>query len=271
MRVTGLFVHPIKSCRGIAVTEARVTRRGLANDRRYMVTDDTGRFVSQREEPSMATIVTTLEPGALVVEARGHAPLRLPLGLDAGERRDVSVWRHQGPAIVHDAGSAWFSKVLGRALWLAYQPDDAIRAVNPERGQPGDQVSFADGYPLLLASEASLADLSARVGAPVSMRRFRPNVVIDGDAPFVEDRMARFSLGAIRFRNLKPCDRCSIPALDPDTGERGVEPTRSLAKYRTHDGAVWFAVNLVPDDEGVLRVGDPVTVHETMPGLPFGA
>lgn len=261
MRVTGLYVHPIKSCRGIAVSNAIVTRRGLANDRRYMVTDDTGRFLSQRELPEMACIATRLERDGIVAEVSGHRSLLVPFALDEGERREVSVWRHRGPAVVHELGSAWFSVVLERPTWLVYLPDDVVRPVNQERGLPGDHVSFADGYPLLVTSEASLADLSARAGASVDMRRFRPNVVIDGDGPFIEDRMLRFSIGGLRFRNVKPCDRCSIPALDPDTGERGVEPTRSLARYRARDGAVWFGVNVVPDDLGPLHVGDPVTVH----------
>ena len=146
-------------------------------------------------------------------------------------------------------------------------PADTIRPVNPAYGRPGDHVSFADGYPALLASEASLADLNSRLAAPVPMNRFRPNLVVDGTEAFAEDGWSRIRIGEVVFRVVKPCDRCVVTTIDQKTGKAGKEPLRTLSRYRKKDGKVYFAQNLIPDAPGTLRRGDPVEVLERKPLL----
>jgi uncharacterized protein len=128
--------------------------------------------------------------------------------------------------------------------------------VNPARAQPGDIVSFADGYPLLLISEASLADLNQRLETPLEMRRFRPNLVISGCEPYAEDRLRTLRIGGVSFRAVKRCERCMVTTVDPDTAERGREPLRTLARYRLEEGKVWFGMNLIHDGPGRLSLGD---------------
>jgi uncharacterized protein YcbX len=176
-----------------------------------------------------------------------------------GALRPVRVWQDRVMACAHPDGSAWFSQFLGAPHELVYMTDAEQRPVNPARARAGDIVSFADGYPFLLISEASLADLNARLQKPIGMERFRPNIVISGTEPFAEDDYAEVSLGAITFRGVKRCDRCVVTTIDPLTGEAGKEPLRTLAQYRLEDQRVWFGMNLIHDGDGVLRVGDPVT------------
>ncbi|HEY1534819.1 MAG TPA: MOSC domain-containing protein, partial [Polyangiaceae bacterium] len=142
---------------------------------------------------------------------------------------------------------------------LVYMTDTEHRLVNPARARAGDIVSFADGYPFLLISEASLEDLNARLDEPITMDRFRPNIVVSGTEPYAEDGYSQVRLGELWFRGVKRCDRCVVTTIDPLTGERGSEPLRTLAKYRLEDQRVWFGMNLIHDGTGMLRVGDPVT------------
>jgi uncharacterized protein YcbX len=143
---------------------------------------------------------------------------------------------------------------------MLYMPDSERRAVNPNRARPGDIVSFADGYPLLLISEGSLADLNRRLEAPLEMRRFRPNLVISGCEPYAEDGFAALSIGGVTFRGVKRCERCVVTTIDPATAEQSKEPLRTLARYRQSDGKVWFGMNLIHDLPGTLRLGDAVTL-----------
>lgn len=258
--VSGLFIYPIKSCRGIRVTEWPVAERGFFADRRWMIVDAAGMFVTMRERPELTLVATRLEGDSLVVSAPGLSPLALPLRNDSGDERSVQVWLDTVRGAVHAAGSAWFSAYLGAPHELVYMPDAHQRRVNPERARSGDIVSFADGYPFLVISEASLADLNARLPSPIGMDRFRPNIVIAGTEPYAEDGFARVSIGEIAFRGPKRCDRCVMTTVDPETGEGGKEPLRTLAKYRAEDSKVWFGMNLIHDGLGVLRVGDPVVV-----------
>lgn len=257
-RVSEIWIHPIKSCRGIPVEHARLERRGLADDRRYMLVDPSGRFVTQREEHRLALVAVTLQPDTLELAAPDLPTLAVPRRPARGERTTVSVWRSECDALVEPQGSAWFSRLLGRPLRLVYMPDDVERGVSPARARPGDIVSFADGYPLLLISQASLDDLNARLETPIEIRRFRPNIVISGCAPFAEDEPARLRIGAVELRNVKPCARCVITTVDPETATAGKEPLRTLAAYRKTDDGVLFGVNLVHEGVGEIRVGDPV-------------
>lgn len=258
IRVTALHLYPVKSCRGVSVDAVELDRRGPAGDRRWMVVDEDGRFVSQRDEPRLALVDVAVTGGMLVLAAGDLTSLALPETIDRGPRVEVEVWRDRVPAIEHEEGSRFMSDFLGRALRLVHMPDDVERPVSPARAKPGDIVGFADAYPLLVISEESLAELNARLDTPIAMARFRPNVVVAGGAPFVEDSFARVQIGGVSFRGPKRCDRCSVTTVDPETGERGKEPLATLATFRREGNDVFFGMNLIHDGPGTLRVGDSV-------------
>jgi uncharacterized protein YcbX len=263
--VTGLFVYPVKACRGIALKTARVERRGLRHDRRFMIVDDTGRFVTQRTEPRLALVEVAIPSGdgEIVLSAPGLPALHLDAdeAIRRGGRRRVQVWRDEVDAVdCGEAANAWISEWLGKRMSLVHMPDDVERAVNPKYGAAGDIVSFADGYPVLLASTSSLEDVNARLAEPVPMDRFRPNLVVSGCLPWAEDGWALIRVGEVGFRVVKPCDRCTVTTVDQRTAEPGVEPLRTLASFRKKDNEVLFAQNCIPDTPGAISVGDRVMV-----------
>jgi uncharacterized protein len=260
IRVSALTIFPVKACGGIDVSRARVVERGLELDRRYMIVDEAGEFVTQRDRRELSLVRATFADGGFELSAPGQLPLFLPRAHQAGPRVRAKVWDHDGLGVPHDEGSAWFAAYLKGAYRLVYMPDDHERPVNPERARLGDMVSFADGYPLLVISEASLAELNRRLAAPITMRRFRPNIVLSGCQPFAEDSFARVRIGSLWFRGPKRCDRCVVTTIDPETGEAGQEPLRALATFRKEHGKVWFGMNLIHDDQGELAVGDEVAV-----------
>ena len=258
-RIASLHVYPVKACGGIEVPRADVEARGLAGDRRWMIVDDAGCFLTQREHPELCLVRTAFAGDALTLGYQGRT-VEVPRSSAVGERVRVTVWSSEVEAIEHTAARAFVSDVLAKPARLVYMPDDTRRTLKPGRGLPGDIVSFADGFPLLLASTSSLADLEQRAGVTLGMARFRPNVVVDHDVPFAEDSWRTLTLGTVPFRAPKACDRCVVTTTDQATGERGKEPLRTLATFRKWDGQVWFAVNLAPDGTGTLAKGDPVTV-----------
>jgi uncharacterized protein YcbX len=255
-RVSALYVYPVKACGGVSVTSARVVARGFEYDRRYMIVDEHGLFLTQRELPELALVSTSFAAGGIVLGRAGHGECHLPVALESGDRLDVTVWGHTGVALRHDRASAWLSDVVRRALSVVYMPDEHQRPVKPEHAGSFDVVSFADAFPFLVISEASLSELNSRLREPIEMRRFRPNIVVTGVPAFAEDTWTELRLGALGFRAPKRCDRCSVTTVDPSTGVRGQEPLRTLATYRKQDGKVWFGMNLIHDDQGVLSIGD---------------
>lgn len=264
LRVTELWTYPVKSCRGIRLDRAAVTARGLAWDRHWMVVDGAGRFLTQRQLPVMATIGTALTADALVLSAPGAANLAVPLAT-AGERLEVTVWDDTVLAhAVSAAADGWLAARLGVPCRLVRFADEAHRPVDPRYGAAGDQTAFSDGFPLLLIGQGSLDGLNARLPAPLSMRRFRPNLVVAGAAPHAEDGWRRVRVGEVGLRLVKPCSRCAITTVDPDRGVRdGREPLQALGTYRLRDGKVWFGQNAIPDGAGAVRVGDRVAVLES--------
>jgi uncharacterized protein YcbX len=256
--VSALYVYPIKSCRGVRVSEWPVVERGFDADRRWMIVDEAGIFVTQREVTRLALVSTAFDGASLRVTAPGLTPLLLPRAHELETTRPVRIWSDQSQGSVHAAGSAWFSEFLGAPHELVYMPDAERRQVNPARARAADIVSFADGYPFLLISEASLSELNRRLAEPVPMERFRPNIVINGTEPFAEDELSELRLGGISFRGVKRCDRCSVTTIDIETGKPSREPLRTLATFRLQDSKVWFGMNLIHDGPGVLRVGDSV-------------
>ncbi len=264
MILTRVVLYPVKSCRGIEVDRARVEKRGLALDRRWMVADEHGCFVSQREEPRLSLVDVAIDGGAIRLSSQGAGETHVPITTQDGDRRQVGVWgRHTG-AVVHHEASGWLSAFLGRAVSAVHLPETFDSPMSSSRAKPGDEVSFADGYPLLVATEESLADLGARIeargGAAVPMVRFRPNVVVRGAPAWDEDAWATLTIGSVALRAPKPCERCVMTTIDPATARLGPEPLRTLATFRRRDHGVWFGVNLVPDTLGEIAIGDPVAI-----------
>jgi uncharacterized protein len=260
--LSGLYVYPIKSCRGISLDAWDVDGRGLRLDRRWMLVDENGRFLSQRELPRMALIGVRIGPEHLAVDAPGMPSLEVPFGPATNDPVPTRVWNDvvmASPAIA-EAGR-WFSAFLGVKCALVRLSESSTRPVDPDYGGPEDQVHLADGFPFLLTSEASLADLNERLDRPLPMNRFRPNLVVEGCGPFAEDGWDVVRIGAMTFRVVKACTRCVITTVDQGTAATAREPLRTLATFRREGNKVLFGQNLIHDeDRGTLRVGDPVEV-----------
>lgn len=277
MRLAEIHVYPVKGARGIALERTDVLAGGLRHDRRFMVVGDDGSFLTQRTEPRLALVETALEEGgrALALTASGR-PERVTVDLAAlaeratsAPRRRVTVWDDDVDAIEAPGdASLLFSRHLGRACTLVFMPDDVVRPVEAPHGRAGDRVGFADAYPVLIATRASLADLNARLeaaGEPaVAMSRFRPNLVVEGGEAYGEDRHSRVRVGALTFRTPKRCARCTVTTVDQLTAEVGKEPLRTLASYRSEGNKVHFALNAIPEGEGAIAVGDAVSYIDTL-------
>jgi uncharacterized protein len=269
VRLASIHIYPLKAARSIDLRESLVEPWGLAGDRRWLLVDKAGRFISQREEPSMARVTVRHSGAGLTVSAAGQQALSVPApaGDGASEMLDVSVWRSTVmAAAAGPAADRWFSEYLGRAVRLVYLDDPARRAVDPEFGAEGDAVSFADGYPLLLTSTASLNALCGWLTddgeQPVPMTRFRPSVVVAGSKPWAEDGWRRIRIGAVSFRVAKPCGRCMVTTIDQVTGEVGRQPLKMLGRRRLIGNDLVFGQNLITEASGTIRVGDPVKILE---------
>ncbi len=256
-------IYPIKSTRRIALQESEVLARGLPWDRRWMLVDRDNRFVTARKHPRLATVQTAMGGGKLRIEAEGMASLSIPMQAQANERIEVEVWRDTVAAVlVGRLADIWFSDLLDMPVRLVQMSDDIVRAVDQRFGQAGDEVSFADGFPLLLISQASLDDLNRRLSHPVSMRRFRPNIIVAGTEAYDEDNWTRIRIGEVEFAGVKACSRCIFTTIDPDSGEVSgdQEPLRTLGTYRRDSGGVYFGQNMIPRSGGRIRVGDKVEI-----------
>jgi uncharacterized protein len=278
--VTGLVTYPVKSCAGIALREARVTRRGLELDRDFMLVGDDHSFISQRKVPELALIVPSVSESSISLTAPGMERVEIPLELEPDDSRLVAATVHGKPVtgqLLSEDLSEWFTTFLPRykdntRFRLLRVREDAPRLIN-ERYRQADasnHVGFADGNSMLLASEPSLAQLNTELEEPVPMNRFRPNIVVDGPAlaPYDEDHWERISMGALSAYVVKACDRCAVPDVDQRTAVTGKAVRRAL---RTRKGAnahdpsnkgVFFAQNLnhVYAPGVTVKLGDAVRV-----------
>ena len=261
-----LHIYPIKSLAGIALDSAVVQSRGLQYDRRWMLVDAQGRFVSQREIRELALLGTAVEPPHLVVFSRKNPALRvlipLEIPLDDMENAEVQVWNDRCMAgVLPSEINQWFSDVLGQALRLVFMPG-TTRRLTDGRYTPNDQaVSFADAFPFLLIGQASLDDLNNRLAQPLPMNRFRPNFVFAGGAPFEEDGWKDFSIGSVTFSCVKPCARCIMTTTDQDTAQRAAEPLKTLATFRQQNHKILFGQNVIwtgVNEGEIIKVGDRI-------------
>ena len=264
LRVTRLRVYPVKGTRGIDLEAMEFDQLGPRFDRRWMIVTPDGEFVSQRGTPQLATIRPRLANGSLALGAPGAETLTVPV--DPGGGSSVSVRIHGTAADARTVGAeadAWLSSVLGGEFRLVFMRNRDARATDPEYAA-GHRVGFADGFPVLLVSESSVDELSRRVGRPLPVERFRPNIVVTGDSPHDEDRWQRFAIGELAFEGVKLCARCKVTTVDQDSGVRdpASEPLRTLAYYRRIESHVYFGVNVVHSGRGRIAVGDTVDVLE---------
>lgn len=269
MHVSALFTYPIKSCGGLTHTTIAFDPRGPLWDRRWVVTDSDGMFYTQRELPPMALIQPAFTGQSLTLTAPGMTPVQVPLDAERPASRPVRVWRDTCAAWDEgDALAQWFSDYLKVDARLFRMTDDHFRAVDSNYAPYAAQVGFSDGYPALIVSESSLDDLNQRLierGAEaVPMRRFRPNIVIADSPAFAEDTWREAQIGAMTFDLVKPCARCVMTTVDPDTGTvpDKAEPLATLNTYRKQERGVMFAQNAIHRTPGVLNVGDTVTVRD---------
>ena len=265
MRVSSLVVYPLKSAAGIALDEARVVQHGFEFDRRWMLVDDAGKFLSQRTVPRMALLTPMIDVtnGALCIKAPGMPLLRLSLYPQGVADTPVVVWDDMVMALSIQHAGQWFRDFLGVSCKLVYMPDTSFRVVDQAFARLTDRVGFADGFPFLLISEASLEDLNARLDAPLPMNRFRPNLVAQGTHAFAEDTWRSIRVGTVSFEVVKPCARCVMTTVNQQTAQTAKEPLKTLATYRKRNNDVMFGQNLIHNEQGVIRVGDAITVLET--------
>jgi uncharacterized protein YcbX len=258
MQLSGITIYPVKSCAGIDLDCVTLDRFGPIGDRRWLLVDERGRFLSQRDQPRMALVRVEQVQGGIRLSLGDNSIQAAIPGTDASEVR-VSVWGDSMFALLADSGAGeWLSAELGRPCRLVYMPDTCRRLVDGLYAREGETVSFADGFPLLLISQASLDDLNSRLDSPVPMNRFRPNLVVSGCDSFAEDGWRRIGIGDVEFDVAKPCSRCVIPSIDQATAQRDEQINRVLASYRRFNGQVMFGQNLLYQRAGKLSVGDPV-------------
>ncbi len=262
MKLSALYRHPVKSLKGESLDELVIGPSGPELDRHWMLVNEKGRFLTQRELPRMALVRPRITDVGLELTAPGMPPLEV--APDVEESLQVQVWNdHCRARVMNPEADRWLSDFLGIPCRLVYMPEEEQRQVDPNYARPGDRTEFSDGFPLLLISEASLDDLNRRIGRTLPMERFRPNLVVSGCEPYAEDSWKRIRIGNITFRVVKPCSRCVIPTVNPETGEReGNEPLKTLMSYRKEGNKVFFGQNLIHDGEGVLEAGMPVEVLE---------
>ncbi len=259
-----IFIYPVKSLRGHQAGHTNVARMGLENDRRLMVVDPQGIFLTQRDHARMALITPHFENESLRLSAPGMPELTIPVR-KTGQPVSVEIWDDSGVAALDqgDLPARWLTEFLEMPARLVHMAPDFQRKVSLEYAvQPDDHVSFADGFPILIVSQESLDDLNSRLEMPIPINRFRPNLVVSGTTPFAEDHWKRIRIGQIELALVKPCARCNVPTIDQDTAEKGKEPNTTLALFRKFNGKVMFGVNVIPLTTGPLSMGDPVEILE---------
>lgn len=262
LTVQDIFVYPVKSLGGIRLSEAVVEEKGFRYDRRWMLVDGEGVFVTQRNHPQLALLTVALGENELVVShsKEGGKRVGIPFDLSTGPELTVTIWDDQVLAkIVHPDLDTWFSDFLGFRVSLVVMPESTHRKVNPKYAVHSESVSFADGMPYLLIGQESLNDLNSRLETPAPMNRFRPNIVFAGGSPYLEDSLRRIKIGELEFEIVKPCARCVMTTVDQSSGVKGKEPLKTLSSYRAINGKVYFGQNVIALQAGKIKVGDVIS------------
>ncbi len=264
--LSNLTYYPIKACRGFDITESRVERMGLADDRRMMVVTPEGNFLTQREHPRLALVTPTLSNNSLTLSAPNFDSIQFPIQ-KSGAPTPVDIWRSKGVHAIDqgEESAGWFSDWLGVSVRLVHVDSNYKRKLNPDYAVSAeDHTGFADGYPILIVSEASLQDLNSKLDAsrPLPMNRFRPNIIVQNCEPFAEDTWKHIRIGDVEMALVKPCPRCVVTTIDKETLEKSKEPLKTLATYRNQEDGAMFGMNVIPLNEGEVKVGMNVEILE---------
>lgn len=267
--ISELLIYPVKSLGGIRMESCRVTDRGFEHDRRWMLVDAKNRFITQREFPELVFFRTAiLGNNICITDKRDNCSISIPLVTNGGETIAVDIWDDRCEAICMDQPiSDWFSERLLQPVRMVYMPDQSRRPVDPAYAENGELTSFSDGYPVLIIGEASLQDLNRRLEIPITMDRFRPNIVFKGELPFEEDGFLEIFSGDVQFRAVKPCARCILTTTDQESGIRSPEPLKTLSVYRKLNNKIYFGQNLLVLKIGRIQVGDKLTILSHQPSV----
>ena len=264
IQLSNLTYYPIKACRGFDVAESQVERMGLANDRRMMVVTPSGKFLTQREYPRLALVTPTVKNGMVTLSAPNFDSLQIGIQ-STGTPTPVEVWKSKDVSAIDqgEESAQWLSDWLGVSVRLVHVADGFKRKLNPEYAvHADDHTGFADGYPILIISEESLQDLNSKLDSAVPINRFRPNIVVKDCEPFAEETWKRIRIGGVEMALVKPCARCVVTTIDKDTLAKSKEPLKTLSSYRMQELGAIFGVNVIPLNEGVVKVGMSVEVLE---------
>lgn len=261
MKVSGLYIYPIKSLQGIALQEVEVLEKGFRYDRRWMLVNEQNGHITQRTHPHLSQIGISLTEESIVASHSNMSDLKIPVTLESGKPIRVTVWSDSVEAIeAPQPISDWFSKIADESCKLVFMPENASRPVNPEHSVNSENVSFADGYPYLIIGQSSLDDLNSRMEVELPMNRFRPNIVVEGSEPYEEDHWNDIQIGEVKFHVMHPCKRCVFTTIDQETGMKAAEPLKTLATYRREGKDVIFGVNTLALETGKINVGDEISL-----------
>jgi len=255
-KLTDLIIYPVKSLKGISLTSSNAGLKGFQYDRRWMLVDDAGHFITQRTLPVLATLGVTKSNKGWTI-SYGQERINIPHELSTKEKKKIVVWdSHLEVSLAPYFYGEWLSDHLNIHCHLVYMDENVKRPVDAHYQTNNELVSFADAFPYLLIGESSLQDLNSRMKDPVPVDRFRPNLVFSGGEPFYEDTFDRIEIGEAVFKAVKPCARCIVTTTDQQSGLRGSEPLLTLSKYRKKENHVLFGQNLICLKEGKIKVGD---------------
>lgn len=261
LSLSEIWIYPIKSLGGVRLTTTTILPKGLQYDRRWMLIDAEGVFMTQRVYPAMALFKLNLEHDHLHITHRDHS-IKIPLSIATEKKIATKVWDDTVTTLEADSHySDWFSDQLGTKCKLVYFPEHHDRPVDPAYNVNDDHVSLADGYPFLIIGQSSLNDLNNRLSEPLPMNRFRPNFVFTGGEPYEEDEWRNFSIGTNKFVGVKPCSRCVMTTVNQDTAAKGAEPLKTLATYRRRNNKIYFGQNVIALDHGEVSVGDKILLN----------
>ena len=261
LKLSEIFIYPVKSLGGIGLQTAEVLERGLKYDRRYLLVDENGMFMTQRDFPQMALLkLSFTENSFSVLDIKDNNKTIIPFESQSNKTIKVNIWDDVCNAIVVDKNlDLWFSNAIDKKCSLVYMPDDEKRIVEKKYINEEHIVSFADAYPFLIIGQASLDDLNSKLTTPILMNRFRTNFVFTGGNPFEEDNWKKFNIGAAEFEAVKPCARCVITTTDQQTAIRNDEPLKTLSSYRKINNKVMFGMNLICNNAASISVNDIIT------------
>jgi len=261
LKVSQLFIYPIKSLGGISLNKATVTERGFEYDRRWMLIDENQRFLSQREVAQMSLLKVKIEDAGLLVSHTTNKPLLIPFKPLTTETCQVVIWDDTCTAIYVSAeADEWFTKTLGLKCSLVYMPDNSKRQVDEKYAPIGQITSFSDAYPFMILGQATLNDLNNRLTETLPIDRFRPNIVFTGGKPFEEDILDHFTIGDVNFNGVKLCARCILTTINQANAIKAKEPLKTLASYRRKNNNIYFGQNLIHNGTGIISVGDKIDV-----------